>query len=35
MALDKNFLKYKLEKIENDKIIKDLSAEDKKQSISP
>ena len=32
MALDKQFLKYKLEKIENDKIIKDLSAEDKKQS---
>jgi NDP-sugar pyrophosphorylase family protein len=32
MALDKNFLKYKLEKIENDKIIKDLSAEDKQQS---
>ena len=31
MSLDKNFLKYKLEKIKNDRIFKDQDTETKKR----
>ena len=34
MALDKQFLKYKLEKIKNDRIFKDQDTETKKKSES-